>query len=142
MEFEGYGIDLYDRMDDVFPGLLAFTQKYTPDIYKELCESMDPEDDEEDRRIFVKEWFSEYDSNGYSGLSAYLRDVINEQEGTQFRSFDIDCYCIYFPQDYPWNLNEKMRGMSMEEFCGIVRKYLNQITDAEYTFANIEMCDS
>ena len=142
MEFEGYGIDLYDRMDDVFPGLLAFTQKYTPDIYKELCESMDPEDDEEDRRIFVKEWFSEYDSNGYSGLSAYLRDVINEQEGTQFRSFDIDCDCIYFPQDYPWNLNEKMRGMSMEEFCGIVRKYLNQITDAEYTFANIEMCDS
>ena len=112
MEFEGYGIDLYDRKDDVFPGLLGFAQKYTPDIYKELCESMD------------------------------LKDAINKYEGTQFRSFDIDCDCIYFPQDYPWNLNEKMRGMSMEGFCGIVRKYLNQITDAEYTFTNIEMCDS
>ena len=104
---------------------------------------MDPEDDEKSRRMFVKEWFSEYeDDDGYSGISAYLKDVINKYEGTQLRSFDIDCDCIYFQQDYPWNLNEKMRGMSIEEFCGIVRKYLNQITDAEYTFANIEMYDS
>ena len=137
----GYGIDLCDHRDDTFPGLLAFAQKYTPDIYGELYESIDQTDGPEGRQAFVKEWFSEYESNGYSGLSAYLKDVINEQEGTQFCSFDIDCDCIYFPQDYPWKLNEKMRGMTEREFHDIIRKYTSQITGREYRFSEMDMYD-
>lgn len=141
-EFAGYGIDLCEHMkEDSFPGLLAFAQKYTPDIYGEICEWLRDCGKKETEPKNVKEWFSDYEQDGYRGIAAYLTAVINEQEGTQFRCFDVDCDCIYFPQEYPWKMNEKMRKMTEEEFCGLIRKYINQVTDMVYEFADMEMYD-
>ena len=141
-EFAGYGIDLCDHMKlDSLPGLLAFAQKYTPDIYGEICEWLRDRGKKETEPENVKEWFGNYEHDGYTGIAAYLTAVINEQEGTQFRCFDVDCDCIYFPQEYPWKMNEKMRKMTEEEFCGLIRKYISQVKEMVYVFADMEMYD-
>ena len=38
-------------------------------------------------------------------------------------------------------MNEKLRKMTEEEFCGLIRKYISQVTDMVYVFADMEMYD-
>lgn len=144
MEFMGYGIDLCDHNDNL-PGLLAFAKKYTPDVYGEICEWLKDEKEEECTRWntedAVKWWFNDYMYDGFAGVAAYITAVINEQEGTQFRCFDVNCDCVYFPQEYPWKLNEKMRGMTEEEFCAVIKKYISQLTDEVYEISEMTMYD-
>lgn len=139
--FTGYGIDLYEHyVEDTFPGLLAFAKKYTPDVYENIKKWLDEiQPDEEKEQMVVMRWFDNYELNGYAGISAYLASVINEQEGTQFCSHDIDCDCIYIPRLYPWQYNERMRSLTESEAVGLIRKYVKQITDLEYNITNIAM---
>lgn len=80
----------------------------------------------------VEEWLSYYDSCESIGLSGFLRDIISELEGLSISSDEPNgIQYLGISADVPWNMTERTRNISEEEYKDILKKYINQITDDE-----------
>lgn len=81
-------------------------------------------------QISFDQWCYDYERNGHYGLAALLADIIGSVEG-----IDIECddpngiHYLGISADVPWNFNEKTRKLSCDDFCQILTKYINQVTD-------------
>lgn len=134
--FYGYGVDLTNAELKNLPDFMA---EHTPDLYQDCMDDCVYNYDEEilhDRERLneaVKEWLSEYEYDGYTGISAYLASVINEKENVEVMSHDVDCDILYLLPQLPWLYNEKTKNISEEDFNALLRKYLSEICDDELT---------
>lgn len=78
----------------------------------------------------VSDWLYDFESNGYYGLAAFLRDVIEEIE-----EVDITCddpngiHYLGLESEAPWNFNVKTRNMTAEEYRSILTEYVDMVTD-------------
>ena len=99
--------------------------------YHYLSDFLEAKKDAQPWELSAVEWLYDYESdNSYFGVSAFLRDVIDDLEG-----IDIICddpngiHYLGLGADAPWAFNEKTRTLSAEGFRDILRKYINKITD-------------
>lgn len=131
----GYGIDSAEHPDDDFPGLLAFTKKYTQDVYEGIIRDLGLEPDNDS----VKHWFDTYHCGYQTGVFAHLAYVINrtENEGDEDQRCFATCFGgkIFFRNNWSRMITKKSTWeLTNEEFRDIVNKYLSQVTDREYHF--------
>lgn len=76
------------------------------------------------------DWMYNFEADGHYGLSAFLKQVIENVEG-------INIYCddpqgihyLGLSLDTPWHYNHKTKNIAKEEYNDILRKYINKITD-------------
>lgn len=75
--------------------------------------------------------YMEFDQDFYLGLATILKMVIEEAEGidlTACDNFDSVAYLLYQPM-YPWNMDDKDRGLTEEKVAEIFRRYISILTD-------------
>ena len=90
-------------------------------------------------------WCYDYESEGYFGLAAFLKDVIGEVEGVNINCDDPNgVHYLGLSADAPWCFNYKTRNISREEYNDILRKYINAVTDEVLKidwFVVVDDCD-
>lgn len=96
--------------------------------YKEYIYSDDVSDPEE-LEYWKKEWFLEYDSIGYHGLGAFLHDVIADEEHIDLDMEDSNGFILGLSPDLPWYYSENVRNLTNDEFCALIVKYIEKISD-------------
>lgn len=79
----------------------------------------------------IEFWFDQYESEGRSGLGAFLYDVIREQEKVEIDIDDPDGVYIGISAAAPWEFHPSVRNLSEEQFTAMISKYICQITDEE-----------
>ena len=78
----------------------------------------------------INDWLCDFESNGYYGLAAFLKRIIEDIEG-----IDISCddpngvSYLGISADAPWAFNSKTKFMSRQKFEDILAKYINKVTD-------------
>lgn len=99
--------------------------------YIDYLEDFLEKKDETDGEYSFNDWAYDYESyNGYFGLAAFLRDVIEEVEG-----IDIVCddpngiHYLGLSADAPWNFNFTTKRMSEKDYNQILTHYINKVTD-------------
>ena len=102
--------------EDTLSGL----RNYLSGIYEEGYK-----DDE-----LTMEDFDDFEGNyGDMGLSAILREVIENEIPVVFADdFDGVDYILYCPS-YPWHLREEERNLTVEKVSNIFQKYLEMLID-------------
>lgn len=123
-KFFGYGVDLTKLK---FNNVGEFVKKYTNNIYEDAISDLDDVDKD------ILGWLDNYQNDGgYYGLSAYLAEVINQEEDLELSCYDSVAYgYIYVQSTYPWALTDKMKSLTKESLEAIIIKYLSQITETE-----------
>ncbi|MCC8126703.1 MAG: hypothetical protein LIO92_04820 [Clostridiales bacterium] len=118
----GYGVNLRKaNLNKVLEFLKRFPEDYAD--YHEDREGK-PEDNDS-----VLEWMEKYDNGlGYSGISAYFADKVNEAERLQLCCED-GCRHVYLPEGLPWDFNHTERHLTKRELDGILARWVNRITD-------------
>ena len=135
-KFYGYGIEISGLE---FHRLEGFVRKYTPDILKELIGNVESDDYVQDPDKAILRWMKDYEYGGSFGFAAYLASVINEQEGTNLKGYDLYGNYLYVPYVMPWNVPQKMRFMRRADVDSIFKKYLFAITEDMLSFDIVEM---
>ena len=80
----------------------------------------------------IGDWLYEFESDGYYGLSALLKEVIEDVEGIDITCDDPDgVHYLGISADVPWHFNQKTKDLSEQEFENILRKYVNKVTNSE-----------
>lgn len=105
-------------------------KKYDHDRYSNFLDDMEENSAENDSRD-IEFWFDQYESEGRSGLGAFLYDVIREQEKVEIDIDDPDGICIGISAAAPWEFHPSVRNLSEEQFTAMISKYICQITDEE-----------
>lgn len=75
--------------------------------------------------------YEELDFDYGLGLSTVIENVIQEAENLEFISCDdyySNVYLVYAP-NYPWNLTEKEKKLTLNDIVDIFEKYLSVLTD-------------
>ena len=129
-----YGVCISDITKFDEEKVLSFLKELkelNPEKYRYFDDVLESQKDALPWELSVVEWLHDFEDNcGYFGVAAFLRDVIEDIEGV-----DIVCddphgiqYLGLFA-DAPWAFNAKTLTLSAEDYCNILRKYLNKITD-------------
>jgi len=82
----------------------------------------------------IMEWIGIYEgNNGGDGLNGMLADIIVKETGISINAVSDDNGFDYLLlwESTPWGFNEKTRALTEDEFCNIIRKYINMVTDEE-----------
>lgn len=74
-------------------------------------------------------WIENYDSCGYYGLGALLRDAIESEEGIILTIYDAAGIFLGICADVPWAFSEKLRQISKSDFDAILTKYIRKVTE-------------
>ena len=135
-KFYGYGIEISELE---FHRLEEFVRKYTPEILKELIGDIESDDYVQDPDKAILRWMKDYEYGGSFGFAAYLASVINEQEGTNLKGYDLYGNFLYVPYVMPWHVPQKMRFMRKADVDSILKKYLFAITEDKLSFDIVEM---
>jgi len=75
--------------------------------------------------------YMEFDQDFYLGLATILKEVIAEAEGidlTACDDYEGKAYLLYQPM-YPWKMGDIDCGMTEERLAGILRHYIDILTD-------------
>lgn len=75
--------------------------------------------------------YEELDFDYNLGLATVIANVIEEAENLDFTScddFDSNVFLIYEP-NYPWNLTEKEKKLTLNDIKSVFKKYLSVLTD-------------
>lgn len=76
------------------------------------------------------EWMYYFEADGYYGLSAFLKQVIEELEGVNISCDDPNgVHYLGLGLDAPWYYNRKTKNISKEDYEEILIKYINKVTD-------------
>jgi len=137
MKYFGYGIDLSNLH---FKNLNLFIHHYDPNLYTDMQRDLEDSGLELDDESII-DYLDNYENGyGYYGLSAYLSDIINENEKLELCCYD-SCVngCIYVPAQYPWQFSDKMKKMKKEKINEIMKLYFSQITDDEIKCEDLVM---
>lgn len=110
--------------------IVGMLKKYDHDRYSDFLDDMEENSAENDSRD-IEFWFDQYESEGRSGLGAFLYDVIREQEKVEIDIDDPDGVYIGISAAAPWEFHPSVRNLSEEQFTAMISKYICQITDAE-----------
>ena len=83
-----------------------------------------------DEDYTADDWLYDFESDGYYGLSAFLKEVIEAVEGVNISCDDPSgIHYLGLRSDAPWNFNEKTKVLSAEEYRAILSKYVGKVTD-------------
>lgn len=98
-----------------------------------LNDYLDTKKDSLPWELSAVEWLYDFESdNSYFGVAAFLREVIEYNEGINVCCDDPNgVHYLGISADAPWGFNRKTAALSKEEFHDILRKYINKITDDE-----------
>ena len=119
----GYGVNLSKLKFTNEEAMKNFIKTYLPD------RAQDMEEDLSSNNYSVFEWIGYYDSMGYTGMSALLANVINEQEHLEhITAYDSIPNCVYLSVNYPWCFNKHERELTPASLESIFRKYISQLT--------------
>ncbi len=75
--------------------------------------------------------YEELDFDYSLGLATIVAKIIEEAENLELIScdnYDSDIYLVYTP-NYPWNLTEKEKKLTLNDIVGVFQKYLSVLTD-------------
>ena len=137
-----YGICLTElniNFSNVDAFLRSLIDTNAHDIISEYIEDMEnTEIDPDETDLWaheVDDWCDRYESEGYFGLDAVLKDIIRLNE-------DIDIVCddpngfhyLGISADAPWAFNQKTTNLSKEEFESILIKYIQPFTTDKLEF--------
>lgn len=139
-KYFGYGVDLSTL---TFVRLKEFIEEYATEDLNTIIQFMGLGNKEITDDTLLTYINSLYVNNGYSGMSSFLSTVINRYEGLMLLCDDTipDGY-IYYPALYPWQLNDTMKKLSLQDAESILIKWLSKITDSKITVENLVMyCD-
>lgn len=118
--------------------LAELAEKGFPDYLKEF--KANKEDNNGD--YTVGDYLYDYASNGYYGLSAFLRDIIEKVEGINISCEDPNgIHYLGIAADMPWYFNEKTRNLSDVEYIQIMAKYVSKVTDETLDIRWWNVCD-
>lgn len=93
---------------------------------------LEDKEDHDDEDYSFNDWMYDYEYNGYYGLSAFLVDVIEHMEEINIACDDPDgVHYLGLSASAPWKFNEKTRNMPEKEFCELLSKYVEKVTDDE-----------
>ena len=136
-----YGICLtelkidYTKVDEFLRTLIN-----TPahDIIRDYMDEIeDPSD--------IEDVIDKYESEGYNGLDAMLKDIIRKNEQIDITCDDPDGFhYLGVSADAPWCFNEKTKSLSKEDFIEILTKHIKPFTDDELIFGyhhSEDVCD-
>lgn len=137
-----YGICLTEvnvNFSEVNSFLSSLINTKAHDIIEQFIDDMNhAEIDPDDNDLWaheVDDWCDRYESEGYFGLDAVLKDIIRLNEG-----IDIICddpngfHYLGIAADAPWTFNQKTRELSKAEFENILTKYIQPFTKDELKF--------
>lgn len=88
------------------------------------------ENKEEDTDYTFSEWLYNFEQNGCHGFASFVKEIIEKVE-----KVNIDCDTtgvhdyLGLRLDTPWSYNAKTKNIAKEEYDGILKKYLNKISD-------------
>ena len=89
-------------------------------------------DDKAYYALKVNEWCDKYESEGYFGLDAVLKDIIRINEAIDIICDDPNGYhYIGISVDVPWAFNHTTKKLSKEDFKNIMTKYFSSFTKEE-----------
>lgn len=135
-KFYGYGVDLSQL---IYKNLDTFVRKYTPDEWEDMIEDF-KENQLTGTDTDILEWLSNYENDGYYGLSAYLSSIIHEQEDINISAYDsVQNGYLYIVPNYPWRFNMSMRELTIESYKNILKTYISQITDCDIIVEDLVM---
>ena len=79
----------------------------------------------------LNEFFYGFESqDGYYGIAAFLKEVIENIEGVNISCDDPDgVHYLGLSADAPWKFNDKTKNMSEEEYNAILTRYVSYFTD-------------
>lgn len=119
-----YGVCLTDANSYNMDGIRELMQK--AEIYEDFLSDMEgfPYDDED-----LLNWIENYDSCGYNGLGALLRDVIGSEENIELDIYDAAGIFLGICADVPWAFSEKLRQISKSDFDAVLTKYIRKVTE-------------
>lgn len=122
-----YGFGMKDINNIDWRKVASMLNDFDSDHYKCLVEDTDNLETEE----AIKEWFSNYDSEGYQGIGAFLYDYMTKEENIQFSIDDPNGIFIGISAGAPWEFSGDIKDMSEEQFANLLRKYIKKITDED-----------
>lgn len=119
-----YGVCITDANSYNMDGIRELMQK--AEIYEDFLSDMEGlvYDDAD-----LLNWIENYDSCGYNGLGALLRDAIESEEGIILTIYDATGVFLGICADVPWAFSEKLRQMSQSDFDAVLTKYIRKVTE-------------
>lgn len=102
-------------------------QEFDSDLYESFLEDMDGSYSAQD----TEDWFSNYETEGRSGIGAFLHDLIESKEKITLDIDDPDGVYIGISAAAPWEMDTSIKNLTKKEFSDIMQKYIRQITDTE-----------
>lgn len=100
-------------------------QEYDADFYKAFCEDIGKNPSDQD----AMDWFSNYETEGRSGIGAFLHDLIEDKENITLDIDDPDGVYIGISAGAPWEMDKSIKNLTERDFYEIMQKYIGQITD-------------
>ena len=80
----------------------------------------------------VQDWLYDFESSGYFGLAAFLKEIITAIEGLAIACDDPDgVHYLGILPDVPWKFAARTKDISNEEFNKILSGYINKVCDDE-----------
>lgn len=119
-----YGVCITDANSYNMDGIRELMQK--AEIYEDFLSDMEGlvyDDTDLLNRV------ENYDSCGYYGLGALLRDAIESEEGIILTIYDAAGIFLGICADVPWAFSEKLRQMSQSDFDAVLTKYIRKVTE-------------
>lgn len=102
-------------------------QEFDSDLYESFLEDMDESYSDQD----AEDWFSNYETEGRSGIGAFLHDLIESKEKITLDIDNPDGVYIGISAAAPWEMDDSIKNLTEKEFSDIMQKYIRQITDTE-----------
>ena len=125
-----YGVCVSNIKNVNWGNVVGMLKKYDPERYSDFLEDMEENSTENDSED-IKFWFDQYESEGKSGLGAFLYDIIREQEKVEIDIDDPNGVYIGISAAAPWEFHPSVRNLSEEQFTAIISKYICQIAYEE-----------
>lgn len=128
-----YGICTSDIKHVNWEAVVLLLKDFDESLYKDYLSDMQDAFDsgEEYSEKDTEDWFGNYDSCGMTGLGAFLHDVIEEKEKLQMDLEWGDGLFLGLRMLPPWRYHESVRHITEQDFCDVLRKYVNLITTDE-----------
>lgn len=116
---------------------VAFTKKYLPQTYELISEEFESLEDWED---FFENGCQEYfdsDSEGFGNIFAeVLRQV--EDWNVDYCTGENNYSTLMLNECFPWEMSEKMKSLTRENFEETVNKYLEELKEMDKQDLSIE----
>lgn len=125
-----YGVCISDIKTINEEKAIKFLNELAKLNYNNYLEEFLENKNDNDTDYSFNDWMYDFEINGYYGLSAFLRQVIEDVEGINIYCDDPNgIHYLGLSLDTPWNYNYKTKNITNEEYDNILRKYINKITD-------------